>query len=505
MTDKSVKQPNPSPADELIRQVPLNKSFVFLVLALPTLLSLAFGTWNDMAIPTYIVAGTIMLSPCVRVLYTEGWNGFFTATSLVSITAYFLYCNNTIVLGDSLVSMSSHTYPVISTSVRNSAALVNLGGCSLFALGLLLTYKPRKPHAPTSFLPYGQIFVSNRALRNSIFMVTLAFVGARVGLIISAGISPIDFILGSRSSGSHLEFAGKGIALAHLANVFQVTAIMGGALLLARKSKVRGAFMIAAFAIATPLFFAIMRGTRSYVLGYVFALCAFAIVIPLPRVRRIAKALIPVILVLCGLTFALQTIYRNIGLAAAVDPETVLSQEVDIQLGINALFAYEQSTTLELAMYLMPDRYQPLYGETLIALPVNFVPRVLWPEKPSSLGPILADRVGVENVTLSAGLIGEGWCNFLLPGALLLPFLFGLFAGAWDRLRNLARVWPDGYALWAAGLPGLFLTVRGDFLTGGVLFMYSAIGTTLILLSFARYRDRNNQRVVTVPGVKPTN
>jgi|GEM_PF-4317056 len=467
---------------ELQRQpIPL-RTFWFMLLLVPAMLATMSSKWFDTGVPLYTLAGTMMLLPASVVLYKEGWTGFFTATCIASTAGYFLYCHNVITLGDGLVSNQRFAYPAIASELRNQAAWVNLAGCSAMVAGLLVAYRRKRKHPDYEWLPRGAIYVPDITLRNAVIFITVLHLGSRMYIIWRAGFNPITYMLSARGGEFYIYLAGDAGFLAQFARVFQAAAMTAGAVLLARRSKCYGARTTAYVGIAMVVALAALMGNRGHAIAYMISVMAFGVTIPVPRINRLARLLVPLGMGLAVLLFAFLTVYRDVGF-------TNLDQAQGRNLGdgVKQMLEYDQATMLEQVLYTTPEFYPPLNGSSLIALPLNPVPRVIWPEKPIGMGVELAARMNMdEHLSLSAGLIGEGYINFLMLGAVMLPLCFGLLAGFWDRLRNLGNVWPDVYALWIAGLPGIFYSVRGDVLTGGSMFMYTAAGTLIILVCFGK-------------------
>jgi hypothetical protein len=82
-----------------------------------------------------------------------------------------------------------------------------------------------------------------------------------------------------------------------------------------------------------------------------------------------------------------------------------------------------------------PELFEHLYGQTYTSIPAMFIPRVLKPDKPSTMDVpnFLALRYGwlsqgqLGRVAASAGLMDEAYMNFGLLGVVVAMALFGLF------------------------------------------------------------------------------
>lgn len=481
------------------KPLPLRNLWFFLLLV-PAMLATMSAKWWDTAVPLYTLSGTLLLIPGCVVLYKEGWTGFFTATCIASAAGYFLYTHNVITLGDDLVSNQRFAYPALATALRTKAAWVNLAGCTAMSVGLLISYRRKREHPEYEWLPRGAVHVPDHTLRNAIILITVVHFGSKLYVIWQAGYNPITYILNIRGGQFYIYLAGDAGFLAQLARIFQATALTAGAVLLARRTSVTGARSTAVLGIAMVIALAALMGNRGHSVAYMLSVMAFGVTIPVPRIKRLANYLVPIGGFCAVLLFVFLTVYRDVGFT-----ELDKAQDRDLGDGVKQMLEYDMATMLEQVMYTTPERFPPMNGSSIAAVVVNPVPRVIWPDKPVGMGVELARRVGMdEHLSLSAGLIGEGYINFLMLGAVGLPLCFGLFCGLWDRLRNLGNVWPDVYALWIAGFPGIFYSVRGDLLTGGGMFMYTTMGTLIILVAFSKSNPKRLMAALAEEGRLPT-
>jgi oligosaccharide repeat unit polymerase len=107
-------------------------------------------------------------------------------------------------------------------------------------------------------------------------------------------------------------------------------------------------------------------------------------------------------------------------------------------------------------------------GMTYFAQLVNPVPRALWPGKPvADAGLILARAVGAVDhitgeptMTVSPGFLGEAYMNFGWFGIVLLPFLGGAIAKAWDDLLPDAAQSLPIFLVYCAGLAAILNSGR---------------------------------------------
>ncbi len=80
----------------------------------------------------------------------------------------------------------------------------------------------------------------------------------------------------------------------------------------------------------------------------------------------------------------------------------------------------------------VPGDVPYMYGKSYIAFLATPVPRTWWPMKPAiGLGPYIGEHVFHKKYTgIPPGMLGEAYVNFGAFGAILIPFIYGLFAGS---------------------------------------------------------------------------
>ncbi|MBD3830293.1 MAG: oligosaccharide repeat unit polymerase [Arcobacter sp.] len=127
-----------------------------------------------------------------------------------------------------------------------------------------------------------------------------------------------------------------------------------------------------------------------------------------------------------------------------------------------------------------------LGGHTYYSILVNPIPRVFWPEKPVGFGRILAWDQGFHhstNVSLAAGIAGEGYAGFGWSGVIVLSLIMGMYSGfmakvAWRcfHYRNFV-VLIIGLLFFSASIS----IVRGDMLSGITMNIYTIILFLMLL------------------------
>ncbi len=108
----------------------------------------------------------------------------------------------------------------------------------------------------------------------------------------------------------------------------------------------------------------------------------------------------------------------------------------------------------------VPDEQPYLWGESYVDVPALFIPRILWPDKPSALLSNirlalyfdLVDEESAFKVSIAFGMLSEAYINFGMIGAIGLGFVFG---AGYKRLASMA----DGAPYFSAiGLLMIVLT-----------------------------------------------
>ncbi|MBI5310331.1 MAG: oligosaccharide repeat unit polymerase [Actinobacteria bacterium] len=107
------------------------------------------------------------------------------------------------------------------------------------------------------------------------------------------------------------------------------------------------------------------------------------------------------------------------------------------------LFQYDYSS-LDIYVLLidrMPGELSLAWGSTFVDLPLRFVPRSVWQDKPYPFSTKINQQLfGAERSGKKASLIGEAFYNFHFPGIILVMWLYGVLAQAlYTYLRSGTR------------------------------------------------------------------
>ncbi|MEZ5304494.1 MAG: hypothetical protein R3F11_28190 [Verrucomicrobiales bacterium] len=106
------------------------------------------------------------------------------------------------------------------------------------------------------------------------------------------------------------------------------------------------------------------------------------------------------------------------------------------------------------------------------------IPRALWSGKPLGLALKIEDAFAREGkpmtLTISITIVGEMWVGFGMPGVVFGCFVFGIFAGWWNRLA--ARTNSDlGFLIYVTGFLGLVISMRSIYAIGVFLLPTFAV------------------------------
>lgn len=125
------------------------------------------------------------------------------------------------------------------------------------------------------------------------------------------------------------------------------------------------------------------------------------------------------------------------GVANAIDPDHIVSnQTVPLAHRISLIQMLLRTQARA------PDEVEYLYGSSYVGIPLLLVPRIIWPERPTTSELLiqlnehygLLDRESAEGVSIGWGLLPEAYANFGLLGCLLLGAVLGLIIGFIQRL-----------------------------------------------------------------------
>jgi hypothetical protein len=127
---------------------------------------------------------------------------------------------------------------------------------------------------------------------------------------------------------------------------------------------------------------------------------------------------------------------------------------------------------------LTPSQVPFQNGATYKYLAVTFIPRFLWPDKPSvneanrfyQVAYAMTTETGLEDVSIAVGFLAEGYINFGWAGVIGIMFATGLALGVYERTLGLINSSSLFLGIGLALIPG-FLTIESQLgqYFGGVI------------------------------------
>jgi oligosaccharide repeat unit polymerase len=179
--------------------------------------------------------------------------------------------------------------------------------------------------------------------------------------------------------------------------------------------------------VALTAFFAIMlmlTGTRS---SAAEILAPFVL---LPRYfgnRRLFWKLAAVGAVLGFVVFSVQLVYRSIGFQH-VQVSRALAKASPLEVLEGNQLAWTGQ-----AMYDYGNLFHYIHGDSYLAVMVNPVPRVFWPDKPIGYSKTNANNLGYAiDVTMTSAWMGEAYANFGWLGIPVVGLVAGILMGILD-------------------------------------------------------------------------
>jgi hypothetical protein len=144
-------------------------------------------------------------------------------------------------------------------------------------------------------------------------------------------------------------------------------------------------------------------------------------------------------------------------------------------------------------------------GATYKYLAVTFIPRFLWPDKPSvneanrfyQVAYAMTTESGLEDVSIAVGALAEAYINFGWTGVIGIMFMIGLALGVYERTFGLTHSSSLFLGIGLALIPG-FLTIESQLgqYFGGVI--QQALLATAVFLPVAKRRG-GQEGVVSRP------
>lgn len=127
--------------------------------------------------------------------------------------------------------------------------------------------------------------------------------------------------------------------------------------------------------------------------------------------------------------------------------------------------------TVHLTSYVLRnyDSSNYLYGQSFLGGLLNFIPRVLWTEKPLAFGIILSgEYYGVQVADIftnfGPGIVAEAYANGGYVAIFLVAIVLGCIVGLFDRMIENGRYDWNVVLFGLVLYPAVFFMIRGDFL-----------------------------------------
>jgi hypothetical protein len=242
---------------------------------------------------------------------------------------------------------------------------------------------------------------------------------------------------------------------------------------------------------AAMLLFDFAEGTRNVVVIKVGLIIA-VLIIANPKNRN-GKTIALVALA----TFAVWVIsgevlkFRNIGLGSYVS-DAAVAQEVGSSFMID-----NNLITLARTVRIFPSIYELPGSDIVVSAATKWVPRALWPGKPTEWGTSVEEAFGVgEGYTLALTFVGEAYLISGIPSLLIVSVLLGSLAATWNRIGEAARSNLD-LILYLSGFFAAALAMRS------IQFITVALVPTVAIYMFGRLMRAKNSKLVS-PGVRRT-
>ncbi len=151
--------------------------------------------------------------------------------------------------------------------------------------------------------------------------------------------------------------------------------------------------------------------------------CGMAIIIWLLTERRLSvRGMFLAAIAGVGVLAFMQVMvnYRNVGVSALVKPD----DSADVTK-YEYLHVDDNFLRLAQSIHIVPNLHKHTYFDYFIYVLVRPIPRVFWPDKPTSSGFDLPEVLGLPSVSLSSSIVGELW----VAGGFWVVALGGLLYG----------------------------------------------------------------------------
>ncbi len=134
------------------------------------------------------------------------------------------------------------------------------------------------------------------------------------------------------------------------------------------------------------------------------------------------------------------------------------------------------------------------FGRQMLLPAFFWVPRAIWPGKPSGTGDAVAESRGFDSLNVSAPLWAEGYLNLGVLGLALFLGIFGRLSRMSDDFlvrtsRKAGPIFPTIVSSFFAA--NTFILLRGD-LTTGTMYLQMVIGFTFVIILLIKRHARDS-------------
>ncbi|MBC7835501.1 MAG: hypothetical protein H7Y88_10450 [Phycisphaerales bacterium] len=172
---------------------------------------------------------------------------------------------------------------------------------------------------------------------------------------------------------------------------------------------------------------------------------------------------------------------RDVTVTARANQFMKLAQKGTIKRGSWARMFYQDTPTNTcFIIENYPQQYKLVPFNGLLFTLTNPIPRSIFPAKPEGLGEVLQVQMNTT-ANLGVGIIGHGWAEGMFFGVVGYGIVFGLLAGAMDRLIRDRVHNPYFMAAIGSGLGNVIALPRGETSLFMVFIISSFVCITIIL------------------------
>lgn len=314
------------------------------------------------------------------------------------------------------------------------------------------------------------------------FLAAIVFVMAVV-IAWLGNFSPLGLVLQSGYAGNWY-----GVNLNHpiaryLFAIFQLLPISIAALsplILSGRQFSRRFRSVATTVLLLCLLFAFGRGARHLFLYAGGALTLVSLRVAIVKDGRV-QARRKALLLACGLVVIALAVQMGIVRTAGGLGRYVSSGNLSLSVGEIVDVGTDQNATLELVLESVPSSRPHIWGASYLSTFVIFIPRDLWPAKPSTAWAYMTGLRTVENPNAAYSNIGELYLNFGPVGVVVGMYLWGVVCEAWRRICTRYRNSLVTTVLYYMSLPAFAFAVRGDFQVAVGNMLYTMLVVFLVL------------------------